>query len=113
MPKVGKSIYIHNNHLTSLKGSPEIVDGHFICSDNSLFNLDYSPIEVRGTFNCRSNKINSTKNMPCEIRNHFLCNGNPNLKDLDSVSNIEGVIQCDKDVDTYNFRGYCNNIMYK
>ena len=50
--------------LTSLEGSPKIVNGHFFCDDNNLTSLEFAPESVSGIFNCLDNKLTSLKGAP-------------------------------------------------
>lgn len=96
--KFGKVIgdfFCSNNEIESLVGCPYYVGGSFFCNHNKLISLEGSPGEVGGHFMCTSNKLNTLKGMPLEIGNDLYCYNNPNLKKLDSVSNIEGDIYCD------------------
>lgn len=102
-----------NNILTSLEGSPKEVGGHFYCFNNKLVNLKGSPEEVGGDFNCFGNNLNTLEGMPLEIGGNFHCRSNPNLVLLNSLSNIEGIIYCDKHIDTSKFKGYCKEIIKK
>lgn len=98
------------SELESLKGSPRICNGDFICTGNGLTNLKYSPDEVSDSFFCDYNLLTSLEGMPSEIGADFDCSENPNLKELKSMSNVEGDIYCDKDLDTSKFEGYCKAI---
>ncbi len=129
---VGGNFKCSNNKLKNLKGSPNVVCGNFICDDSELESLDGAPNEIGGGFYCSDNKLNSLegsprevggnficynteiyslKGMPLEIGKNFMCSDNPNLKELDSVSNVEGYIYCDEHVDVTKFDGYCKNII--
>jgi hypothetical protein len=51
--EVGGNFGCTNSKLKSLKGSPKIVDGHFVCSYNSkLQSIDGFETEVNGNFVC-------------------------------------------------------------
>jgi hypothetical protein len=41
--KVSGSFYCTENQLTTLEGSPEIVDGNFYCAENKLTTLEGGP----------------------------------------------------------------------
>ena len=41
--------------LTSLKGSPSIIDGRFVCSNNKLTSLEGAPSKVSDDFCCEVN----------------------------------------------------------
>ncbi len=108
--KVTGSFNCHSNELTSLEGSPYYVGSNFNCYYNRLETLKGSPVEVGKKFDCTHNNLSSLEGMPLEIGEDFEAYANPNLKELDSVSNIEGDISCNKDIDTTKFLGYCKNI---
>jgi hypothetical protein len=108
--KVTGDFRCNSNKLGSLEGCPYFVGGCFDCTDNELTNLIGSPIEVLGSVDCSINSLESLEGMPLEIGMNFGCDQNPNLKELDSVSNIEGDILCDTHVDITKFLGYCKEI---
>ena len=62
--------------LTSLKGSPKIVNGDFNCKNNMLTSLKYSPVEVVGSFFCSNNKISSLEFSPKKVGVSFFCDNN-------------------------------------
>lgn len=101
---------LFNNNLGSLRNSPYYVGDSFYCSNNKLTSLKGSPQEVVGSFICSVNNLKSIEGMPLEIGGDFNISGNKNLKELDSISNIEGYIYCNKNVDTSKFSGYCKGI---
>jgi hypothetical protein len=105
---------LFQNNLSSLKNSPYYVGGSFYCSNNKLTSLKGSPQEVVGSFVCNINDIRSLEGMPLEIGGDFYISGNKNLKEFDSVSNIEGSIYCfGDDIDTSKFKGSCKEIINK
>jgi hypothetical protein len=64
-----------SNSLTSLKGSPRIVEGTFDCSNNRLTSLKDGP-ETVGYYLCYSNKLTSLIGSPKEVGDTFDCNYN-------------------------------------
>ena len=50
--------------LTSLKGSPSLVDGDFDCSNNKLTSLKDAPMKVGGNFYSSNNPLTSSKGRP-------------------------------------------------
>jgi hypothetical protein len=98
------------NKLKSLEGSPYYVGGDFDCSNNKLSNLVGSPKEVGDSFFCNINNLDSLEGMTLEIGGIFDCRYNSKLKELDCISNIEGEIYCDSDLDVSKFRGFCKKI---
>ena len=69
--------------LSSLKGSPQKVDGYFDCNYNRLTSLKGAPKEVGRNFDCSYNKLTSLKGSPEKIGEKFLCDMNKltSLKD--------------------------------
>ncbi len=108
--KVSGDFACSNNEIDSLEGCPYFVGGDFRCRHNKLTSLIGSPKEVGGYFDCSHNELESLEGMPLEISKYFICVDNPNLKELDSLSNIEGDILCSKNIDISKFKGYCKNI---
>ena len=66
-----------NNSLTSLEGAPKKVGGGFYCHNNSLTSLEGAPKEVGGNFSCGNNSLTSLKGAPKEVGGHFSCDNNP------------------------------------
>jgi len=52
----GDTFYVHNNKLSSLKGSPIYVGGDFHCELNKLTSWEDGPIVVNGEVRCCDNK---------------------------------------------------------
>lgn len=99
------------NKLESLEGSPYEVGGAFFCYHNRLKSLIGSPTDVGDDFNCAYNNLISLEGMPIEVGNNFNCRYNANLREFNSISNIEGKIWCDRHVDTSKFLGYSKSIV--
>lgn len=91
IPKFCDSYFdIHNNMLSSLKGSPINVNGYFRCSSNILKNLIGSPKIVNGNFTCSDNNLTTLKGSPKSV-NDFICYRNVYLKSLKyAPKNING-----------------------
>jgi hypothetical protein len=108
------------HNITSLEGSPYYVGKNFNCSSNKLINLVGSPEEIGGDFDCYSNhKLNSVLGMSIEIGKGFFTYDCPKLKELESMSNIEGIVVVDPHckwfgerygVNVEKFKGYCKEI---
>ena len=73
--------------LTSLKGSPEIVNGAFNCSNNKLTNLEGSPKRVGGNFYCLFNIIPSLEGSPDYIGADFYCTNRDGLR----ITSLKGL----------------------
>ena len=65
-----------DSELTSLVGSPKIVNGNFICSDTPLKTLKGAPRTIVGSFDCSTTKITSLEGGPEEIDGDFWCASN-------------------------------------
>jgi hypothetical protein len=60
------------NHVSTLKGGPKIVKGHFAGNLNSLDSLEGAPEFVGENFNLSQNNIKSLKGCPKEIGGDFI-----------------------------------------
>ena len=69
-------IMLFDSELTSLVGSPNIVNGNFICSSTPLETLKGAPRTVIGSFDCSATKITSLEGGPEEIDGDFWCTSN-------------------------------------
>jgi hypothetical protein len=58
---------IHNNQLTSLRGSPRKVTEHFNCSYNNLESLEYCPTEIGENMVFFNNPIKTMKYLPKSV----------------------------------------------
>ncbi len=99
-----------NNSLLSLDGCPNYIDGDFLCHRNKLKNLVGGPVEVTGFYYCSNSGIESLEGMALEIGTIFNCL-DCNISELDSISNVEGNIYCNDNVDLTKFKGYCKGIV--
>lgn len=68
--------YCYDNHLISLEGSPQKIDGHFFCYNNRLETLKGGPNEVGGAFSCDKNILISLEGCPKKVGSVFCCNNN-------------------------------------
>jgi hypothetical protein len=66
---------IFGNEITSLLGCPSVIGGHFHCRSNILTSLEGIPKEVGG-FNCTHNKLTSLEFCPIDIKDRFECERN-------------------------------------
>jgi hypothetical protein len=64
---------LDGNKITSLRGSPNYIEGSFSCAYNHLTNLIGGPKIVEGTYTCSINDLISLEGMPEEIGGHFNC----------------------------------------
>lgn len=95
--------------LKSLKGSPKYVGGRFKANDNKLSSLIGAPEEVGGDFDVRFNDLTSLEGMPLEIGGD--CDLSRNyIKELNSMSYINGTLTIDDSVDLSKFEGYYSKI---
>ena len=63
------------NTITSLKGAPKVVIGHFNVSNQQLDSLEGGPEKVTGTYTVSGCGLTSLKGAPEEV-NYFICSGN-------------------------------------
>lgn len=90
LPGIGGAIDLGGNQLTSLEGSPSVVNGDFSCQGNKLTNLKGAPEKVYGNFNCVENfKLASLEGAPKKILGDFDCYST----DLTSLKDIHKHIE--------------------
>ena len=70
------SVFVINEKLTSLKGSPSTVTGEFKCSFNDLENLSFAPETVGGSFSCTDNQLVNLVGGPKHVGGEFFCGRN-------------------------------------
>lgn len=63
-------------NITSLDGSPEIVEGAVDISNNNLKSLKGGPKEVGGCFSCTTNSLTSLKGGPKKVGTYYYCSNN-------------------------------------
>lgn len=71
--KVHGDFICSTNQLTTLKGTPKIINGNFNCYGNKLSNLKYCPVEVGGHFFAHQNNLISLEGSPKIINGNFTC----------------------------------------
>ena len=71
-------IDVNDLNLTSLEGSPKVINGNFFCYNNQLTSLEGSPEVINGSFFCYNNQLTSLTGSPEVIEGHFACEHNPN-----------------------------------
>lgn len=76
------NINVNNKKLTSLEGSPKIINGNFSCRNNNLTTLKNSPLSLTGFFDCRDNDLKSLDGNLKLIKGEFDCRNNKNLKNI-------------------------------
>ena len=64
--------YVDNN-ITSLEGSPRVVNGDFLCPGVKITSLKGAPRVVGGSFDCSNTKIASLEGCPEEVGGSFYC----------------------------------------
>lgn len=84
---------INTNGLKSLKGCPNIVDGHFDCDQNDLVDLQGAP-EHTGSFYARSCNLTSSKGVSKTINGGLYIWGNT-LKKMDHLPLKAQIISMD------------------
>ena len=66
---------ISGNKLTTLKGSPQKVEGSYFATDNDLTSLEFSPVEVTEIYSvARNPRVTSFKGITRSARNYDLFN---------------------------------------
>jgi hypothetical protein len=60
-------LHVSASYLTSLKGSPNIIHGDFICYSNNLKNLKFGPQVVDGIYNVKLNDLESLEGLATDI----------------------------------------------
>jgi hypothetical protein len=106
------NVYCVNEHLTSLEGCPQIVNGDFDCSINDLQSLQYCPQNVKGDFHCSINKLQSLQYCPQIIKGDFRCSINK-LQSLQYCPQIvKGDFYCSSNnlQSLQNIHKYCKQI---
>lgn len=68
---VNGAFYIETNELTTLEYGPSKVNGHYMCSGNSLTNLKFLARDIKGTIDCSNNKITSLEGCPKIVNDNF------------------------------------------
>lgn len=76
------SFYINKNNLTTLKGSPYVVEGNLDCSENNLVNLHHFPQKLGKSCFCNNNKLTTLEGCIDSINGKFYC-GNNELPSLE------------------------------
>ena len=59
--------------ITSLEGCPEKVGESFYCSSTKITSLEWCPREVGGSFSCSNTKITSLEGSPKTVNGYFIC----------------------------------------
>jgi len=76
------NIDVDNMKLTSLEGSPKVVNGYFDCNRNDLVTLEGAPETVNSFFRCSENKLTSLKGGPKVVNGTYSCSDNIKLISL-------------------------------
>ena len=71
--RISGNLDFYRTTITSLEGSPRIVDGIFDCSLTKITSLEGGPEEIGGSFYCSSTKITSLRGCPREVGGSFNC----------------------------------------
>jgi hypothetical protein len=80
--EVGEGFLVAGNDLTSLAGCPQVVPGHFICSENG-------PDVVKGEFWCSGNPLTSLKGLSATRENITTLTWSKNLPVLRLVGSVK------------------------
>ena len=79
------SFSVYQCYLSTTKGFPKYVGGHFGCSYTGLTTLEGGPDFVGGNYNCSYNKLTTLKGIPRHIDGDFDCSHNYELKSLEGA----------------------------
>jgi len=92
------NIDISDMGISSLEGSPMVVEGDFNCSWNDLTTLEDGPKFVTGKYDCSNNMLTSLESSPVYLKDSIDCSHNM-IKSLDQLSkNITNEIRCTHNV---------------
>lgn len=93
--RVEKDFRVKRCNLLSLEGSPEIVMGDFISSQNKLKTLHGGPKYVGKDYYCCSNYLSNLDGAPEKVMRHFYCQDNK-IKTLKTSTPmyVEGLFNC-------------------
>ena len=96
MTKVNNNYFISdNNNLTSLKGSPEKIEGYFSCFNNDeLTNLNGSPKYVGKYFKCGPNELTSLDSDTEYVGGNFICSDTRITSLTGAPKKVGGSIKC-------------------
>lgn len=83
------------NELTSLKGCPVYVSGHFICGNNKLTSLEYCPEYIGGEFSCGENFLKNLIGGPKYVGEIYWCNNNQLTSLVGSPVEIDYHFRCE------------------
>jgi hypothetical protein len=74
--EIDGSFFCDTRNLTTLEGSPQIVNGNFSCSYNKLTTLEGCPQIVNSSFYCSSNNLTTLEYCPKYVGISFWCRNN-------------------------------------
>ncbi len=99
-----------DNNLTTLEGSPCIVDGDFLVYNNKLESLKGGPTKVGGEYSISTNNLKSLDHCPTEVGSHFDMSFNKNLShirraDVTCQIGDKFVNRGADDTDSYTYEG--------
>ena len=81
--RINDGIDCSHTNITSLEGSPKVVDSFFDCTDTKITSLEGCPEEVGGNFLCTDTNITSLKGCPKKVGGSFYCSRT-------SITSLEG-----------------------
>ena len=80
--------------VTSLEGGPQIVNYIFSCSHTKITSLKGAPVEVKEYFDCSDTKITSLEDCPKKVGGSFYCQ-RTNITSLEGIpKNIHNMVDC-------------------
>jgi hypothetical protein len=95
---VSENVAISNNHLTTLKGCPQVIGGWFSCHMNELTSLEYGPKKIQTKINfsnnyeCNDNKLTSLKGLPKVIKGRLFCYNNAKKFTREDIKNAKCIV---------------------
>lgn len=93
--KVGESFNcMYNKNLSTMKFSPKIVKGNFVCERNNLEFLETETEKVGGYFWCSYNKLSDLIGSPKFVGSSFACDNNQLVSLKGCTKKINGFFFC-------------------
>lgn len=83
------SVYLTDQPIQTLIGSPSVVHGNYSCSNTKISSLEGAPRKVIGSFYCSDTRITSLAGAPAYIGKTFFCDDSS----LSSLHNVHKQIQ--------------------
>ena len=104
-------IFTTKRTINDLKNGPKIVGGNFKCQ-SFLTSLEGSPRIINGKFDVQNNTLTHLKGGPDKVIGHYNCSHNY-LNTLEGISEIHGTLECHGNSDLLNFDHISKNTEFK